>query len=121
MNSRRREGVSRWQDKRGLIGCFLILALMLAAIVLGVLFYDDVFSGPAPSPSIDLIETGDCVTATGPDNDLALTELPCDDPKAQYRVDVRTGIADVPCPSKSDVKVPWNVVVNGWYCLSSLR
>jgi hypothetical protein len=75
----------------------------------------------APSATPDPIQTGDCATVTGPDNDLTLTELPCDDPKAQYRVDLRRGIADVPCPSKSDVKVASHVTVDGWYCLSSIR
>lgn len=99
---------------------YVITSLRVAGAV-AVLAIVVACSGGAPTATPDFIKTGECVIVTGPDNDLALTELPCDDPKAQYRVDVRTGIADVPCPSRADVKVPSDVAVNGWYCLSSLR
>ncbi len=109
-------GGTVWRRNRGHVAISLRVAGAVALVAIMV-----ACGGGVPSATPDLIKTGDCVSVTGPDNDLTLTELPCDDPKAQYRVDVRTGIADVPCPSKSDVKVPSDVAVNGWYCLSSLR
>lgn len=105
-----------WRRNRGYFATFLQVAGAIAVVAVIV-----ACSGGAPAATPDLIATGDCVTVTGPDNDETLTELPCDDPKAQYRVDVRRGIADVPCPVKFDVKVASDVTVDGWYCLSPLR
>jgi hypothetical protein len=109
-------GEPRRRRSRGHVATFPQVAGAIAIVAVMV-----ACSGGVPSPTPDLITTGDCVTVSGPDNDPTLAELPCDDPQAQYRVDRRTGIADVPCPSKSDVKTPWDADVNGWYCLSSLR
>ena len=109
-------GVMSKRPNRGYVATCLHVGAAIAVVAVMA-----ACTGGAPSAAPDLIETGDCVTVAGPNNDLTLTELPCDDPKAQYRVDVRRGIADVPCPSKSDVKVASHLTVDGWYCLASLR
>lgn len=72
------------------------------------------------TPSINLVEAGECVIVSGPDDDVTVTEVPCQGhPGPEWKVDEVFVLEDTPCShSESEVSNTKNPTQWPRYCLS---